>query len=417
MHPESGVTRDRIVAPSQWKGGTFQLIDTGGLGLFGGERKKAGEWDIPIRQQVDTAVESADALIFATDVLDGVTPLDHEIAKSLRRSGVPVFLVVNKVDNAKQEEQAEVFMELGFDKILCVSSLHRRGIREVLEAIFAEIPAPEPLGGADQRFKIAVAGRPNVGKSSLVNALFGMDRVLVSEKAGTTRDAIDIECEFTSEAETLPVTLIDTAGLRKKSKVDGAIEKYSVIRAEDSLKRAQLILFVVEASGEGVTAQDRRVAQTIQDSKKGCVIVANKWDACSSRKKDSVEKEIRHTMPFMGYAPVIFCSAKENLDLDKVVDAAMEVRKQMSVGANTALVNQVIADATTHYSAPVVKNKPFKIYYGTMASGNPPRFILFVNDPKLCAPSYLNYLNNYFRKSFDLTGLPIQITLRARKRK
>jgi GTP-binding protein len=417
VHHESGVTRDRIVSPAHWRGKHFQVVDTGGLGTYTEEKKNVDMWDKAIREQVTAAIEGADILFFVTDIQAGISPLDEEIAILLRNSQKSIFLVINKVDNKPLEDSAAIeFASLGFENTYYVSSLHRRGIDDLLTDSLKTVPLYKKPDEKEEPFRMAIMGRPNVGKSSLTNRLLGEKRVMVSEVAGTTRDSIDIEFSLEYDDESRPVVIIDTAGLRKRSKVKSAIEKFSVMRAQDAIDRSQLILFVVEAEVNGVTAQDKKIAQMIHDSGKGCIILANKWDKCEGKKKE-VAQEIRRTLPFMNYAPLIFTCALSGLNFNQVLNDIAEVREQMELSISTSMVNQVITDATARTAPPVVGTKPLKIYYGTMKANEPPRFILFVNDPKLCAKNYLNYLINYFRKAFVFTGLPIRIILRKRPRK
>ena len=415
VHRESGVTRDRIVAPGCWKGKHFQVVDTGGLGTFSDESRQLDTWDLGIREQVEVAIAGADILLFVTDVMDGVTPLDKEIARRLRECDGEVLLVPSKADNTQLELQAQEFAELGFDQVFPVSSLHRRGIGDLLAEVLKDIPV-QNLTTESNPFRIAVVGRPNVGKSSLVNGLLGEERVMVNEEAGTTRDSIDVDFELEYNGEKLPASLIDTAGLRKRSKVDKAVEKFSVVRAEQAITRAQLVLFVVEASPDGVTAQDRRIADLIASAGKGCLIIANKWDQCDEKQKRVLE-EIHYTLPRMTYAPVVFTCALSGYNFGALLDRVAEVMAQMEIQVPTPMLNRVLEDAVKRFSAPVIGKQPFKIYYGTMIGNIPPRFVLFVNNPKLCARNYLGYLTNYLRRCFKFTGLPIRVGLRPRPKR
>lgn len=417
VHHESGVTRDRIIAPVHWYGRNVQLIDTGGLGTFSAQKKNLSIWDHGIREQVDAAIEGADILLFVTDVQDGIAPLDHEIAGELRNSGKHALLVINKVDNAKLENEAMEFSCLGFPEMYPVSSLHRKGIEELLETALKDVPDCSPEKECEQPFRIAVIGRPNVGKSSFINKMLGEKRVLVSDVAGTTRDSIDIEFELDLGDEKLPAVLIDTAGLRKKSKVRNAIEKFSIIRAREAVKRAQLVIFIIEASPQGATAQDRKIAQMIHDEGKASIIAANKWDLCEGQKKKKIEEELRYSLPFLSYVPIIFTCALSGYNFERVLQGITDVRDQLSLKLTTSMVNQIFVDAVNRNSPPVVGRKPLKIYYATMKRNDPPTFILFVNDPEFCSRSYLNYLSNYIRKVFSFSGLPIRIQLRKRPRR
>lgn len=415
VHEESGVTRDRIIAPVTWRGKKFQMIDTGGLGHFSGEKKGLSFWEQGISEQVKLALEDADILLFVVDVQCGILPLDREVANILRSSGKPLYLVLNKSDNNNIAATATAeFSSLGIKDVFPVSTVHRLGIDDLMDAALHNIVPIAQQGLNVEPFPIAVIGRPNVGKSSTVNRFLGENRVMVSEVAGTTRDAVNVEFELEYKAQKIPAVLIDTAGLRKRTKVDNAVEKFSVIRAEGAIEKAKLVLFVVEAKPEGLTSHDKYIARMITDAGKACIVLANKWDLCQDEKQAKVLEEIRYTLPHMTYAPVIFTCAKTGYGMNDVLDTIAEVMAQMEVTISTSMVNRIIQDAVEKNSPPTVGTRPFKIYYGTMTGHVPPCFTLFVNSPELCAPHYLSYLNNYIRKSFDFTGLPIHIRLKAR---
>ena len=265
---------------------------------------------------------------------------------------------------------------------------------------------------------VAIVGRPNVGKSSLVNRMLNEDRVIVSDVAGTTRDAIDVEFTLKCRDEEVPARLVDTAGLRKKSKVDEAVEQYSMMRAKEALENCDIVLFVIEANRGEASAQDKTIARMIQDSGKGCIIVCNKWDLrADGIKAQEMLTDIRSSLPQMKYAPVVFTSAKSGYNFDALYEAIAQVRAQLDVKVSTAMLNRVVQDAVERNLPPVIGLKPLKVYYGTMVGSAPPRFVLFVNDPKLCSDTYLLYLTNYFRKSFEFTGFPIRIRLQERSRR
>lgn len=419
VHFDSGVTRDRISASGVFEGRRFNLIDTGGLAMFSGEKRKVGFWDQSIEAQVEAAIDSAVTILFVVDVLAGVNPLDQEIARRLRASAKKVILVANKADNQKAEHLADEFHELGFEKIHTVSCLHRIGIDSLMRDALAGVAENTPAGGdsAESRpLRIAVLGRPNVGKSSLVNRLLNEERVIVSEVAGTTRDAIDIPFSLRCGEEVVNAVLVDTAGLRKKSKIDEAVERYSMMRAEEALENADIVLFVIEATTLVSTSQDKTIARMIQDSGKGCVIVANKSDACTGVRRKELIDDLRASLPKMLYAPLVLLSAKNGHNLSGLFEAIAELRAQMSVKVSTAMLNRVLADAQERNLPPIIGGRPFKVYYGTMTGNCPPRFSLFVNDPALCAENYKTYLENCLRRAFPFTGFPIRISLRARRR-
>ncbi len=418
VHEMSGVTRDRIMAPAGFRGKHFQIVDTGGLGVFAQEKRNVDRWDQGIRTQIDAAIVDADALVMVVNIQEGMCPLDKEVAKYIRKSGKDVYLAVNKVDDPIHERDLPEFNSLGYKDVFPISCLHRRGIEELLQRTVRPVKSNKELEFENklETFNIAVVGRPNVGKSSMVNRLIGEDRVMVSEVAGTTRDSVDIDFYIKLNDESVKASLIDTAGLRKQAKVNDAVEWFSVIRAKEAIDRANLILFLVEADQNGVTAQDKRIASMIQDSGKGCVVVANKWDICRKVESDkkAVLNEIKYNLPQMEYAPVVFASAKTGYNMDGVLDYIALVQSQAEVKVPTSVINKAIEDAFIRNSPPVIGPRPFKVYYSTMINNEPPHFVLFVNSPKYCAANYLKYLSNYFRDHFQFTGWPIRIELRAR---
>ena len=417
VHESSGVTRDRIAAPANWNGKHFLAVDTGGLGTLTAEERKVDMWDRNIRAQVEIAIEGAEVIVFVVNAMDGIVPLDVEVAGRLHESGKKVVVAVNKIDDQGHERLVPEFTALGYDKLVPVSCLHTRGIDDLLEEVLSDYEISEGAGEQPERFKIAVIGRPNVGKSSMVNRLLGEERVMVSEIAGTTRDSVDVDFELELGGEAIPASLIDTAGLRKRGKVSDAIEMFSAMRARKAIERADLVLFLVEAKPDGVTAQDRKIASIIQECAKPCVIAANKWDICSSHDKKAIVDEIRFTLPGMEYAPLVFASALNGYNLDKMLETIGVVKAQMEVRIPTSMLNKVVEDAIRHTAPPVVGLAPLKIYYSTMTSSAPATFLLFVNSLKNCAPNYLAYLNNRFRDSFGLTGIPIIVKLRERPKK
>lgn len=418
VHFESGVTRDRVSASGVFDGCRFNLIDTGGLGMYTGEKKGVGFWDQMIESQVDAAVKSADSIIFVVDALAGMSPLDASISSKLRACGKRIILVANKTDSSEEKLLADEFHELGFEKIYPVSCLHRLGIGAVMEAATRDFPKNASEIHLSRRLRIAVLGRPNVGKSSIVNRILGEDRVIVSDVAGTTRDSIDVDFTLECRDELVPATLVDTAGLRRKSKIDSAVEVFSMMRAEEALKSCDIVLFVIEASKGAATAQDKTIARMIEESGKGCVIVANKWDLrADGVKAREMLEEIYYTLPQMKYAPVVFTAAINGHNFDSLYEAVAQVKASLGVKVTTSVLNKVVQDAIAKNLPPVVGTKPLKIYYGTMVGQNPPRFVLFVNKVGYCADSYKSYLVNYFRKSFDFVGFPIVIKLEARERR
>ena len=413
---ESGITRDRVACSGVFNGKRFNLIDTGGLGTYTGAKRNVDFWDQAIAKQVEAAIDDAEAILFVVDVQIGVHALDIEVANRLRSAGKRVILVANKCDNAKISESSDAFKALGFGNVRQVSCLHKFGVRDVMEDALQGVPRNDASAPDAKRLRIAVIGRPNVGKSSLVNKLLGEERVIVSDIPGTTRDAIDINFTLKCHEELVPATLVDTAGIRKRSKVDAAVEKFSVMRAEKAIEDSDIVLFVVEANEYGATSQDKTIANLIEDSARGCIIVVNKWDTCSGKKQKVILEEFQRTLHHMIFAPIVFTCAHSGLNFPQLFETIAQLRAQMSVKISTGMVNRVIGDAVERNVAPVIGLKPFKIYYGTMLFNPPPTFALFVNDPKLCSDNYRSYLERYFRTAFEFIGFPIRLILKNRPR-
>lgn len=414
VHSESGVTRDRIAARARWQEHSFQLVDTGGLGVYEGEIRNVDRWTTAIGEQVEAAISGADVLVMVADVMAGMTPLDGEIANRLRSCGKPVLLAVNKSDNPRLDASAAEFSRFGLNPVFPVSCLHRIGLDDLLDAVIEHLPAGEmPV---EPELRLAVVGRPNVGKSSLVNRLLGQARVLVSEIPGTTRDAVDVPVRLRFGEEEVLAQLIDTAGLRLRRRADTAVEVFSIMRAENAVHRSHLALLVIEAGGPGPTGQDRRIARMINDAGRGCIIVANKWDLCKGTKQADALALIRDGMPFLAHAPVIFVSAKSGYQFGQLLDAVGMVRAQLGVRLTTGILNRVLADALARTPPPSHNGRFLKLFYATMTNDAPPTFLLFVNDPKLCSPSYQLYIAKALRRQLGLTALPIRIRLQARSR-
>lgn len=414
VHSESGVTRDRIISSAHYKGRHFQIADTGGLGTFRGAKKKQGNWDAEIRKQVEAAVESADLILMMVDVTEGVTPLDKDVIDTLRRSEKQVLLVANKADTKDKDELTMEFSSFGIDDVFAISCTHRRGIGLLMDTVLENIDKVTEPELEIRPLKIAVAGRPNVGKSSLVNRLIGEKRVMVSNIAGTTRDAVDVPFEISDNDEMLPAILMDTAGLRKRGRANTAVEVFSIMRAESAVKRADIVLFVIEADEYGSTSQDKKIAKMIEASGKGCIVVANKWDLCTGEKQKNVIDETYNSLPFLRYAPVVCASAETGYNFSAILDEILNVKERMDLRVPTPLINRIIHDAFGRTSPPLVGRRSFKVYYTTMSDSAPPQFLLFVNDPKLCPRNYLAYLKNTFRQNLDFTGWPIELKLRKR---
>ncbi len=420
VHEECGVTRDRIVAVGKWRGRAFQLVDTGGLvAAAAEEQERSGLFGGSIHKQAMAALESAVVVLFVVDVTAGVTTLDEEVARLIRKSGATTLLVANKSDNTRLADSANEFRRLGFSEPFTVSSLHKIGVEHLLAAAARHLPKSDDPATPTDRVRLAIVGRPNVGKSSLVNGLFGSDRMIVSDISGTTRDAVDVDCELRVGDRQVPATLIDTAGLRRRGRADSAIEIFSIIRAHEAIRRCDVALLVIEASPDGATAQDAKIARLISDAGKACVLVANKFDLCKEQGVDrkAADQAVRDSLRFLAYAPLILTSATTGSGLEEAAARAIEVADQLRVRIPTAMLNTAISEAIARRSPPAVKTSFFKVFYVTMTASAPPTFVLFVNNPELCPKPYQGYLVNSLRRVFGLVGLPIKLEMRRRARK
>lgn len=401
-----GVTRDRIYARSEWMGQAFNLIDTGGIDI--GDEPFVTQ----ITEQAEIAIDEADVIVFVTSVKEGVTDADEKVARILYKTDKPVILAVNKVDNPEVRSEIYDFYSLGFGDPVPISGTHGIGTGDLLDLIVKDFPedATEEI---DDSIKFSFIGRPNVGKSSLVNAILGENRVIVSNIEGTTRDAIDTK--FTTEDGSV-YTMIDTAGIRKKGKVYENTEKYSVLRAMQAIDRSDVVCVVLNAE-EGIREQDKHVAGYAHDAGRGIVIVVNKWDTL---KKDSYtmkefESHIRNEFQYLSYAPIVFVSAKTHQRLNELPKLIRRVDENHSKRVSSAVLNDVIMDAIAHNPTPTDNGKRLRIYYATQVAVKPPTFVIFVNDPELMHFSYERFLENQLRAAFDFEGTPLHLIERRRK--
>ena len=402
-----GVTRDRVYAETNWRGRNFTVVDTAGI-----EPESDDTIISQMREQAKIAIDIADVILFLTDVKQGVTAADQEIAIMLKKSKKPVVLVCNKADNmSRDRNEIYEFYNLGMGEPYPVSAANALGIGDVLDALYENFPEKSDDEDDDGRIKVAVIGKPNVGKSSLINKILGENRTIVSNIAGTTRDAIDTEYENEYEK----YVLIDTAGIRRKSKVSESIEKFSIMRTLLAIERADVCLMMIDAN-EGVTDQDAKIAGEAHEAGKGIIIVVNKWDEYEKETGtlEKYKKDIYAKLSYLSYAPVIFISAKTGQRVDKLFNMINNVAEQNAMRVSTATLNQVINEAIAIVQPPTDKGKRLKILYGTQVSTKPPTFVIFVNNKELFHFSYERYLVNQIRKEFGLEGTPVRIIAREK---
>ena len=404
-----GVTRDRLYAECEWCGRTFDMVDTGGI-----EPSTDSEILQFMREQAQIAIDAADVIVLVTDIRTGVTAADKDVANMLLRSHKPVVLAVNKADSTGPEDPAVYeFYELGLGDPIAVSAVHGHGTGELLDACLAHLPPQTDEEEEDDRIKVAVIGKPNVGKSSLINCILGEKRVIVSNVAGTTRDAVDTPFENDKGK----YVFIDTAGIRRKSKVDERVEKFSVMRAQLAIERADVCVIMIDAR-EGVTEQDTKIAGLAHEAGKASIVVVNKWDLVEKETgtMEKMRKDVMRDLSFMSYAPILFISALTGQRTERLFELINYVNDQSNMRISTGMLNDVLADAQARVQPPTDKGRRLKIYYMTQTGIKPPNFVIFCNSRELFHFSYQRYLENYFRKSFDFNGTPVRFIIRERKR-
>lgn len=406
VEDKPGVTRDRIYGVGEWMGTSFSVIDTGGIEIDGEDEILKS-----VRMQAELAIEEADAIVFMVDAKAGMTASDSEVAQILYRANKPIILAVNKVDNLKRQDDIYEFYSLGFGDPIGISGSHGIGIGDLLQAVVDHLPEKEDEDYGEDTIRVALIGRPNVGKSSLVNAILGEERVIVSDQAGTTRDAIDTPFEKDGQK----FVLIDTAGMRKRGKVYETTEKYSVMRAMHAIERSDVVLVVINGD-EGIIEQDKHIAGYAHEAGKAAIFVVNKWDIVEKDDKTMQQftQKIRDHFLFMTYAPIVFVSAKTKQRLHKLLPSVVEVSEQHSMRVQTHLLNDVVSDAVAFNPPPTDKGRRLKINYATQVSVKPPTILLFVNDPEMMHFSYERYLENRIRAAFRFEGTPIRLFTRKK---
>lgn len=437
VHDEPGVTRDRVTAEAEWGGKGFTLVDTGGIGLVRGE-KANDVITAAALEQVELAIEASNVIILVVNVQEGLTPLDQEVARRLRVSGKPILLAVNKVDTSQAEAGTLDFARLGIESVFPVSAIHGEGIEALMVAALKFLPE----GGLKKEegeppMKLAIVGRPNVGKSSIINALTQSQRVIVSPIPGTTRDAVDVPFEVETEGVRQRYVLIDTAGVRQERRVDNSIEFFSVKRTEDSIGRADIVVFVLDAES-GILGQDKKIGAKIIEARKACIVVVNKWDLVSEEVEEVREKEIdrrnrkergsqkkmstlaefaswvQENLFFLDYAPVIFTSAKSGFHLERLLEAVRYVTAQLQQQVPTSLLNRALNDAIEQRQPVSAQGHRLKFFYATQVRKAPPTFLLFVNRDELFSDQYSKYLGQQMRKAFGYEGCPIVLVPKPR---
>ncbi len=418
-----GTTRDRLLSESEWNGRAFHIVDTGGIDPSAGGKEPlsigSADYIEQIRRGAEIAIREADAVLFLTDALSGVTPADKEVAQILRRNQKtvdgkpypPVLLVVNKADNETFRMGAAQFYELGLGEPYPISAVHGTGTGDLLDVLVESFP-PEEIEEEDDSVKIALVGKPNVGKSSLLNKLVGEERAIVSPIAGTTRDAVDTKIVY----DGIPVTLIDTAGIRRRGKVEPGVEKYSVIRSMRAIERADVALLMIDAVS-GISAQDAHIAGYVLEAQKSTVVLVNKWDAVEKDNETMqiYTEQIRRDLNFIAYVPILFISVKSGQRVDQVMPLALKVQEERLARLTTGQLNRILQEAQDAHAATSSSGRSLRIYYGTQVRSDPPTFMLYCNDPKLAHFTYVRYLENQIRKVYPFSGTPIRLVFKARR--
>ncbi|GER88117.1 GTPase Der [Dictyobacter vulcani] len=433
-----GTTRDRLYGDTDWNGRDFTLIDTGGLELGSGLpvghvglNGQPGDLMDHVMSQAQLAIDEADVIVFMVDARSGITAADEDVAQKLRHTKKPVIIAANKADNKDRRMDAVEFYALGLGEPIVISSIQGVGTGDLLDRIVEELPPASEMEDEEDEdvIRISIVGRPNVGKSSLLNAITGSQRSIVSNVPGTTRDAIDTSFEF----EGKKIRLVDTAGIRRRGRIGAGVEKYSVLRSERALERSDVSILMLDAT-EGLAAQDTHIAGAIHESSKGVIVVVNKWDLAQEQRKaeregifahpddeinsaDEYREILAEGLKFIPYAPILFASAKTGYHVKSILDAAVKIAEMRYLRVPTARLNEIVQDATRRHSPTVIRHKPLKIFYATQARVNPPTFVFFVNDTEAVHFSYERYLENRLREAFSFRGTAIRLQFRPRSKK
>lgn len=417
VHEQSGVTRDRVSAIARWQGKTFEVVDTGGI-AFMDEEKTDDILAAATRRQAEVAIEMATVLILVVDVTAGVTPLDREIARKLRTSGKKVFLAVNKVDNDSRRRGVDEFTELGFDPLFPIAAIHGLGVEPLVDAAIEDFVAASEVETTPPT-RIAIVGRPNVGKSSLINSILQSERTIVNETAGTTRDSVDVPFTLGDKS----FVLVDTAGLRHKRKIGTSVDQFSLMRAERSIRECDVAVLVLDAAA-GVTKQDKQIGGQIGEAGRACIVLVNKWDLAMEEERRTKKafreeylKAVRKELFFLDWAPVLFVSAKTGQSVPDLFRQVAHIEQQMNRRADTPQLNRLLARAMQSYPPQIVGGRRFKIYYAFQKPGTPPLFTLFVNDTHCLTTHYERFLVDRIREQWGYEGCPVRFQLRQRERR